>query len=442
MAGHADLLRTPSAASWIAYGPQTFLIEKIHKWEQKNVYSEDGVQRLLVHHVIGVESVWNPKATRSDDNGRIGADSIARVRENTLAPRQLLTVTIGGKVVLQAPVNKNDNGGRYDCDARWGPAPICLNLIRFMGTKTVVAYFEIECWVPVDCPSNRVSVLAHRFEMSHDYDDEGYCTRTINGTAVFRRDLLEDQNLVPDDFRARLFHPVPFRFKREAVRVSEASDGTSVRYTIKDVQQPATIIPMLSDVVDAEAFKYKQNLEAGRWAHQIVKLEGTWKDGYNQAGYTDIPKFWVSLTIRATAAPTAQKVWAIRACFQAAAAFGFASTSKPTAYYRGDLTVDLFRKVATLEVGMYLSGAVGSLGSAVFNRKPDNTHKDLFGKNKFPDEIRGLTSVGPFAVAPALPYKGARGTPIEGLVAQALLGNCDLIPEIAGFTRPARNARF
>jgi hypothetical protein len=80
-----------------------------------------------------------------------------------------------------------------------------------------------------------VSPLAsHHWDMEHQLDADFFCTRVINGTAVFRRNILEANQIFPDQLRRWLSHPVPAGMKRVRVRVRQEDDGVTYRYTLID----------------------------------------------------------------------------------------------------------------------------------------------------------------------------------------------------------------
>jgi hypothetical protein len=50
-------------------------------------------------------------------------------------------------------------------------------------------------------------------------------------------DVLQALQLTPDQLRPFFMHPIPFGYVRMPPEVTVLSDGASVQYTIKDVQQ-------------------------------------------------------------------------------------------------------------------------------------------------------------------------------------------------------------
>src|SRR5215475_913107 len=278
-----------NAPSILTYGPQTFQIERVTLWDSRPVYDEDGTTRLYLHHRIGIQAVWSPVATRTED-GLAGLVSIARIREQVLTPRQLLVVRIANEIVLQSPASKNDLTGPpyYSTDGKNGPNPIALNVVRILGTHSVIAYFEVETWLTAPCPENRLCVLSHRWETSQEISEDYYTTRSVRGWATFRTDRLIDQALLPDDFRGRLFHPIPPNVQRKNVSVTASSDGTGLSYSFSDVEQPTNLI--------------------GGATSWITRLAAVWGAGMHRPNWDGIGTRYVSFHIEAWAERQAPRI--------------------------------------------------------------------------------------------------------------------------------------
>ena len=81
-------------------------------------------------------------------------------------------------------------------------------------------------------------LLSNRWTM-REVPDPSTCLNCtiIEGTAHFRMDVLQALQLTPDQLRPFFMHPIPFGYVRMPPEVTVLSDGASVQYTIKDVQQ-------------------------------------------------------------------------------------------------------------------------------------------------------------------------------------------------------------
>lgn len=257
----------------ITYGCMSFEVERVYRWENRAIYDESGVDYLYNHITIGVQAVLNPLATvgnhytqtpfQPGPNGlAIGEQALETVRDIQaliMQPRQLLTVYLGGQLVLQSPLPRNMPAKQldrklYECDAKGGPKPLAFRVIAIHGTgKTLICAFEIETFVNLfnDTSAQTPTMLSNRWTMEQDIDELHYTTRTIRGTAVFRKDYLISQrfnratNLTvetfPDDFRYYINHPIPANFQRQSVRVSQSADGTQLYYTIVDREMPGNL---------------------------------------------------------------------------------------------------------------------------------------------------------------------------------------------------------
>lgn len=398
--------------SSVIYGDQEFLVETIERWEERAVYDQDNSVRLMIHYVIGVKAIWNPAATRVAP-GVSGAVSLRELREEVLEPRQTLKVIIGGQTILQSPLIAG--GRRYTTDARNGPHPLALNVMKIIGVKTLVVYFEIETWLPVVCPENDISVLSHRWDSRVDYDELFQGTCTITGQAVFRTDRLISFNRLPDDFRQRLFHPVRSHYQRYSVEVMANSAGDSVRYTIVDKEVPANLV--------------------GSYGSPIAKIRGEWRMGFvNKTAFFDLfpsPSVfhYVGVRFRIWGRRDTRRADYVNILVRAAAAYGFTDLQNSPKYYKGDLTIDLWDRFAELDTGLVLDGSFGNWVEAVgglfgAGRKPFDKVRDLFKKRLFPDEIDGITTLAnvPNPRPPA--GGGSRGPLLERLVTQALWAQC------------------
>lgn len=443
----------------VDYNGVNLKIDHIRTWETAPVYSPDNCDRLYLHHRIAVECWWNPEATRSAA-GKLGMQSIAEVRQALLRERRSLKITIGGVVVLQSPLPKPRQPGKFfKTDARNGPLPVRLSVLSITGDKTVKAVFEIETWVGLACPANdsqgikQQSVLSHRWDMSERIDDTFLSTRTVRGTATFRTDFLLENGDVPDDFRARLSHPIPPFFKREAVSVTAKSDGTAVDYTFEDRETPGV------------------NLLGGTNG-VIAKVRGTWRYGWASAGRgvvgmaadeiksaLGLSSRFLSVTIQAWGRRRAAREDLVRAVINGVRAFGFDDIRSPHAFQNMALEVDLWDKFAQLTAGIFLDGALVNLiaiaskvagagfGSSQFGfgvgvgpggeaeaeiRKQSQggtfdpiskAHKFLTADD-FPDEIKGLTTTEDVRNPRPPVSDGTRGSSLETMVAQTLLDQC------------------
>jgi hypothetical protein len=124
----------------------------------------------------------------------------------------------------------------YVVDCTDGPTPLDCNVWRIDGTGT----FRVDFTIQTDVNEARFFfnrppiMLSHTWSMDIEVDVDGFSTRTIDGKAIFRRDVLEQQQVRPDDFRGLLVHPIDYNTQRLTLRVSQLEDGNTLRYQIVD----------------------------------------------------------------------------------------------------------------------------------------------------------------------------------------------------------------
>jgi hypothetical protein len=401
------------------YAGLNFELEHISRWEEKAVYSDDGADFLYVHVTIGVQAVWNPSATRNNDGDRAAA-SFAALRQVMLTPRRQLKVDVGGTVVLEAPGVRPGGDRNFVVDAKNGPQPLAFQVLEVRGVKTAVIYWECECYINACCNS---ALLSHRWEMTHEISEMFITTRRITGRAVFRSDFLRDYPgqpvRYPDDWRVRLFHPIPDGFQRDSINVVAASDGLSAQYQIVDQEQ------WLNRSVRSP----------------VVRIQGEWKTGIVGGGYpydpTDLGSRYVAFSIRVWGSRKSTRQSLIDACFKGAAAFnldnrGFGLLQRRS-YYNVDLTVNVVEKEAQLTVGYFTGGAIGRVLNW-FNPAFDEAEKL---SRDFPEDMVNLGQVAA-TDNPRPPTAGCRGGYVGRMVAQALLGRCETPakPPAADVTAP------
>ncbi len=312
-------------------------------------YSEDGVDPLYLHHIIGVEATISDNvepliamALRNPVAGQAVGPGKAALNQIVLpARKQLVIFDDAGREVLRSPKQG------FATDSKNGPTPLAFNIYRVTGSRTLVCYFEIETWEPWDCQTRDVSVLSHRWEAHEDVDEQYFRTRTISGRAVFDTGRLLLNGRVPDDFRARLFHPIPPNHQRLGVKVTAESAGNAVRYTIIDKQMPLSI---------------------GR-NHNIAKIRGWYKQGFTDESWFGFANRFNSVIIECWGTPLCSRQELINACMKSAIPYGFPHLLNPENLNPGfsaELEVDLFDKHVRFRAA-YMNN--GSFARNVLNEK-------------------------------------------------------------------------
>lgn len=217
-------------------------VVQTNEFGRKEVMSSDGTTYLYTEWTIDVNCVLNPQATSyiagavgvspTQQDGKNSTDTDKAIREWLLQPRGTLSVSVDG-LLLTSPLSG------YVVDAANGPIPEICTITSVIGIKTLIVHFRIKTCVNEiggDSPSNRYILLSHRWKWSASIDKDHLTTRTTEGEAIFRADVLADSGTTPDQYRAFLFPPVPSNFRRTSVEVLEPADGNKVLYRVVDTE--------------------------------------------------------------------------------------------------------------------------------------------------------------------------------------------------------------
>lgn len=126
----------------------------------------------------------------------------------------------------------------FSVDLVGGPKPLAVDIISSQGDgNTFAVHFQIEtCISPCQGAAEQL-VLSHRWQMTHDHDDDGYLTRITEGVIVFNMQFVVANGINPDSFRQQFFHPIPLGFKRKLGPIVLSSDGTTIKYVLIDTDQ-------------------------------------------------------------------------------------------------------------------------------------------------------------------------------------------------------------
>lgn len=296
--------------STLFYNGISLRIVKTDSYERTPVY--DGFSYLYTRHRLRVQAVYNPQATSAtlaegnaleagggpalraggpgaapnvggpgpagrvpvQEPGHNPALTDVALRHYLSQPRKELLYTAAGEdplggaavlrdggrgeqlVVLRSPLPRTDGAAfTYDCDATGGPFPTVHGVSQVSGSRTFRVWFSVETCLNesslyVTTPPLLVS---QQWSVRDVLDEDYYCTRIIRGTAVLRRDLLEQQSLKADDFRAVVpNHPVATNSRRTHVDWWVKDDGCTLEYELHDKEQAS--LPTYYSVSRIEAF--------------------------------------------------------------------------------------------------------------------------------------------------------------------------------------------
>lgn len=375
--------------SLVQYNSVKLELVKVNTFQQRAVYTDDDVDYLYTHYYLSCRCVFHPEATAIF--GQDAALSIATLRASLLAPRKTLTFAVGGQTILKSP-----NLAGATVDANNGPHPIACNIIEIHGAKTVIVEFTIETWQRECSTAN--ALMVHRWESSHDYSEDYLCTRTINGMAVLRSDVLQVNNLKADNYRRMLSHPIQNNSHRVHVNVRADSDGVTYHYTIVDQEQPL-VIP----------------------GNMIVRISGHYTSGFDTTAIT-APLFYESMSVdlwgrrEATRNALCQSMAEVFAAW--AVDFGATGTGRLGKFLaKSTLTLDIIGKHVHGEWARICSGMAMGYGKAIFGKN------GISGDIAFPEEIPGIAVQNLRNTSRAYIRPGASA---EQLITQALTTPCGL----------------
>ena len=120
-------------------------------------------------------------------------------------------------------------------DAANGPTPLRCDVVGAVGegvTAGVLYTIEFNL-VPVSAEVEKL-ILSHRWEISHQSDEDYYLTRVTTGIVVANGELLRGFDVPLSWFQQEFFHPIPLGFIRSAPEIKLSPDGLTMMYTIRD----------------------------------------------------------------------------------------------------------------------------------------------------------------------------------------------------------------
>lgn len=233
--------------SRVIYGVVELQIVKTNMFSQEAVFDSSGTDLIGVRCTLDVNFVINPSAVAYrtaadcapvDAVGTFPATTTKAIRQYILTPRRTLIYEIGGVDVLRSPQLG------MATDAETGPKAIRCDVWRVDGARTFMGRAVFTTVLAECCDQDEDDfspVLSHRWSDQHQIDENFFTTRIVTGEVIFRRDILDLQNKTADDFRRTIVHPVPDRFQRRRVEVTQNPSGTVLAYRLVDEQQYLSI---------------------------------------------------------------------------------------------------------------------------------------------------------------------------------------------------------
>lgn len=249
--------------SKLFYGSVSMSLVGTRQVEQLQVPTDDGADRVLTKWTLHATCWYNPAVMGYSGNAenttaafnRLPAQTDTAIREYLMQPRRKLIYTDDlDNTIVESPLPG------YAADAKYGPFVERCVVEKIHGSKTWAVSISITTYLN-ECKADqgvfRSPLLAHRWQQTMDYDDDYFATRTTEGVAHFRTDVLLALGHYPDQYRRDLFFAIPNNYKRGPIHVEALSDGTGIRYRFVDVEKPLNIHGTLhaNNLTRIEAFQ-------------------------------------------------------------------------------------------------------------------------------------------------------------------------------------------
>jgi hypothetical protein len=467
--------------AFLQYNGVTIDIGKTLMFEMKDVYTRDNTQYLYTHYHLAFQGVINPSLPTTP-TGRAGTGPLPTVAIPTPAgtslpiispsvtvnqlksllkqPRQPLiyatvdlnnaakTVTLlrSPRQVPGAAAQPNGQPTFFAVDSKNGPLPVGTpDIIENVGDKTFLVRFEIETWLnecdnlhPPGFNVGRVC-LAHRWEDSHEIDEDFFTTRTVLGTAIFDAGWLKylpnifpavnaGQPWAPDDFRSTFFHPIQNGFQRRNIQVTATEDGLACNYSFQDEQMPYTLNNTMNIANFQGAYRIGIAMPGGILAAGAQEpgfwstfLFGRFGNAAAEIIKNALPKRTMELQLTVSGNPTTTRLQLIQAIRRAAAFYGLLPGPNQQgilASSSAQVEINLAKRMASFSQKLSLS----RLAQAFAGNATDQAlalpaaNLDFFNAQLFADSISNFTNVFP-GINPAPPGDGGtRGISLQGAV--------------------------
>lgn len=253
--------------SYIEYNNIKISMTRLREFSSEPVMSDDGTEVLYVRRRLAVDGVLNPAVTSyaegpEETPGELAIDTHDAIYRALMSPRRKLRYVIGGRTALESP------DGDSESDPRNGPTPLACVIHKIAAIRTWMISFSIETYSDV-CESD-VALVSSRHEQRMSTDEDHFSVITTVGVTRFRADLLKQQGLVADAWRAHVLGRVP-RFpgyKRVGVDVGVSPDGLTLAWQVVDREQAFDVGDLTKEG------KYITRVEAGYTIGPMMTPEG------------------------------------------------------------------------------------------------------------------------------------------------------------------------
>lgn len=180
--------------------------------------------------------------------GESPADTMKRIRHMLLVPRRAFSMSVGGREMIAVSAIDADGNALDDAN---GPKPISCDISQITESTFKIDYAIEVCLTDCDNLSalrnngNRGAAvrpewLSMRYTMSHDINEEGYSTISVDGGLTCKSSLLASGG--PDTLRG-MVTPLPIPgFKRHS-KYTISADGLTLHFSITDTEMYITPPP-------------------------------------------------------------------------------------------------------------------------------------------------------------------------------------------------------
>lgn len=195
----------------VTYNGIRLALVHTNSFSRRPIMTPDGVDYLWTECVLNIDAVINAAETAYAGDppvetfGTIPVNTFNSIKHALSVPRKELRFTNYNVAIFDGPDN-------LVSDVNNGPFPKLFKINRIDGGAVFRVNFEVTFYV-LEC--NVGALISNRFSQTDAINSDNHLTtRTTNGTAYFRVDLLDNANVVADAFRDEILPKIPFGFKR------------------------------------------------------------------------------------------------------------------------------------------------------------------------------------------------------------------------------------
>ena len=241
-------------ATDVTYNGVKFHNVTTRQWSHETVFDESGTDAMFVRVRFKVEGILHTQGATGSGSapsgiwapawiGLVNGSSVtipadlsqgyASIRDRLWQQRKKLTVTMGGKTMLDVDPCTSETRLR---DVNNGPKTHNFEIAHVCGSQVLKVTFDVEaalCPCPPDtaCATKVPDVLSNRWSVSETIDDAWFTHRTIHG-----RLRLSRPNVTADAYRQMVLPVLEEGFRRRSFEWTQNATGLEVDYTLTDQQ--------------------------------------------------------------------------------------------------------------------------------------------------------------------------------------------------------------